>query len=128
MLHRSTYRLFAPDEILDKDEIETQDQIMARVYERLGSQVLPKELEDIVLENTLQYDLYEDETQNEQTFPQLAEELEPMPEVGDQYIGAEILLPRRNKMARGHNTGGNVMGRVHANPIIDTRLYEVKFS
>ena len=36
------------------------------------------------------YDPYEDETQNKQTFPQLAEELEPTPEVRDHYIEAEI--------------------------------------
>ena len=50
---------------------------MARVYERLGSQVLPRELEDLGIEDTPQYDPYEDETQNEQSFPQLAKELEP---------------------------------------------------
>ena len=43
---------------------------MARVSERLGYWVLPRELEDIVLEYTTQYDPYEDEIQNEQTFPQ----------------------------------------------------------
>ena len=37
---------------------------------------------DVVLEITPKYNSYEDETQNEQTFPQQAEELEPMPEVG----------------------------------------------
>ena len=67
---------------------------MAKVYERLESHVLPKELEDVGLENTPQYDPYEDETQNEQSFPQLEEELEPMPDVGDYYKGAEMLLPR----------------------------------
>ena len=43
---------------------------MARVHEKLGSCILPKELEDIGLENTPKDDLYEAETQNEQTFPQ----------------------------------------------------------
>ena len=38
---------------------------MARVYEKLGSQVLPRELKDMRLENIPQYNLYEDETQNE---------------------------------------------------------------
>ena len=75
---------------------------MARVHDRLGSHVLPRDLEDLGLEDTPQYDPYEDETQNEQTFPQLAEELEPMPEVGNHYIGAEKLLPRVDQMARGH--------------------------
>ena len=35
---------------------------MARVYERLGSQVLPRDLEDIGLENTPHYEPYENET------------------------------------------------------------------
>ena len=70
---------------------------MARVYERLGFQVTPRDLEKLGLENSPQYDPYEDETQNEQSFPQLAEELEPMPEMGDYYLGANKLLS-----ARGH--------------------------
>ena len=75
---------------------------MARVHKRLGSCVLPRDLEDIGLEDTPKYDPYEDEKQNKQSFSQLAEELEPTPEVGNQYIGAEILLPRGDQMARGH--------------------------
>ena len=107
---------------------------MSRVYERPGPCILPRELEDSRLVDTPQYDPYEDETQNEQTFPQLAEELEPMPEVGDHYIGAEILLPRGDQMARGHvvarsrDANGNVMGRSHTNPILDTRTYQVEFT
>ena len=107
---------------------------MSRVYERLGSQVLPRELEDLGLEDTPQNDPYEDETQKEQTFPQLAEELEPMPEVGDHYIGAEMLLPRGDQMARGYvearsrDANENVMGRSHTNPILDTRMYQVEFA
>ena len=90
---------------------------MARGYERLGSWVLPRELKVKGLENTLQYNPYEDEMHINLTFPQLTEELEPMPAVGDQYIGAEIMLPRGDKMARSHvvvqshNTSGNIMGK-----------------
>ena len=54
-----------PDELLDKDGSDVQEQFMARVYEKIGSQVLPRELEDTELENTSQYDPYEDETQIE---------------------------------------------------------------
>ena len=60
---------------------------MARVFKRLGSWVLSRELEEIGPESISQYDSYEDETQNEQTFPQLEEELEHMPEVVVQCIG-----------------------------------------
>ena len=57
-----------------------------------------------------------------------------MPEVRDHYIGTEILLPRGDKMARGHavvphcNANGNVMGRAHTNPVLNTntRTYEVE--
>ena len=59
-------------------------------------------MEDVGLENTSQYDPYNDETQNKQPFPQLAEELETMPEVGDHYIGAEIFLPTGDQIARSH--------------------------
>ena len=93
MLHRSTYQTLTPCELLDKDGSDAQDQFMARVYESLGSHVLPRELEDVGLEDTPQYNPYENEAQNEQMLPQQGEELEPMPEVGDHYIEAEILLP-----------------------------------
>ena len=106
---------------------------MARGHERLGSQVLPRDLEDIGLESTPQYDLYEDETQNDETSPQLTEELEPKPEVDDKYRVAEIMLPRGDKIVRGHvvaqshYTSGNVMGRAHVNPKVDNNLYQVVF-
>ena len=107
---------------------------MARVCEKMGSPVLPRELADIGLENTSQCDPYEDEPQNDQTFSQLAEELKPMPKVGDHYIGVEILLPRGDEMARGHvvaqnnAASGNVMDRAHMNPILDTKMYQEEFA
>ena len=115
--------------MLDKDGPDAQEQFMARVHDRLGSHVLSRDLEGLRLEDSPQYDPYEDETQYKQSFPQLAEELEPMPKVGDHYIGAEILLPRGDQMARGHvmarsrDAKGNVMGRSHTDPILDTRMY-----
>ena len=65
---------------------------MATAYDRLVTLILQWELEDLGLQDTSQYDPYEDETQNEQSFPQLAQELELMPEVGDLYVGAEIFF------------------------------------
>ena len=57
-----------------------------------------------------------------------------MPEVGDHYIGAEILLSRGDKMARGHvvvqscDASGNIMGKPQMNPIHDTKIYQVEFT
>ena len=69
MLHRSMYRPLTQDKTAEKDESDAQEQFMARVHEKLGSWVLPRELEDIGLKITPQYDLYEDETQNQWKFP-----------------------------------------------------------
>ena len=48
---------------------------MARVNEKLGSQFLPRILDDIELENAAQYDPFKNETQNEQIFLQIEENL-----------------------------------------------------
>ena len=61
VLHQWTYRPLTPHELLDKDGSNDKEKFKARVCEKLGSQVLPKELEDIRLENTPQYDPYEDD-------------------------------------------------------------------
>ena len=51
----------------------------------------------------------------------------------DHFIDADILLPRVDQMARGHivawshDTNGNVIDRAHANHILDTRMYKIKF-
>ena len=56
-----------------------------------------------------------------------------MPEMGDHSIGAEILLPLGDDMARGRvvvqscDASGNIMGRAHTN-ILDTRMYQVDFA
>ena len=54
-----------------------------------------------------------------------------MPEVRDQYIGAKILLPRGDEVARGHVVAQSydascyIMGRAHAKPVLDSRIYQV---
>ena len=40
--------------------------------------------------------------------------------------GGEIA--RGHVVARSHNTSGNMMGRAHMNPILDTRMYQVEFA
>ena len=57
-----------------------------------------------------------------------------MPEVGDHYEGAEILLPGRDQITRGHvvarirDINGNLMGRSHTKWILDTRTDQVEFT
>ena len=49
VLCRSTYRPLTGDELLDKDGSDAKKQVMARVYELFGPQVLLNELEAIGL-------------------------------------------------------------------------------
>lgn len=66
-------------------------------------------------------------------FSLLWEELKPTSEVADHYLGAEILLLSMDQMAKYHvvaqkrDLEGNAMVRAYANPIVDTKLYQVEF-
>ena len=44
VLQKSMYRSLSPHEITDKDGLYAQDQFVVRVYEKLGSLLLPSEL------------------------------------------------------------------------------------
>jgi hypothetical protein len=58
---------------------------------------------------------------------------EIMPEIGDNYLSTELMLPKGGVMVKGcmtackHDWDGNSVGRVNDNPILDTRSYIVDF-
>jgi hypothetical protein len=58
----------------------------------------------------------------------------PMPEAGDNYILAEVLLPlgsflRRGKViSRKRDADGNTVGRAHKRPILNTLTYDIEFN
>jgi hypothetical protein len=55
------------------------------------------------------------------------------PEIGDNYLSAELMLPNGGVMIKGHVTAckcdrnGNPVGRANDNQILDTRSYIIKF-
>ena len=57
----------------------------------------------------------------------------PTPEADDNYVGAQLMLPRGDSMAQGRvvkrlcDNDGNPVGRANDNPILDTRNYVVEF-
>jgi hypothetical protein len=58
----------------------------------------------------------------------------PAPEAGDNHVGARVMLPHGGSLARGRGAvrrkrdrEGNPSGRANANPVLDTRTYEVEF-
>ena len=60
-------------------------------------------------------------------------EITPTPEAGRNYVNVNIMLPQGDSIARGRfinhkrSAEGNPMGNANANPIIDSREYEVQF-
>ena len=73
--------------------------LMELQHERLGATV-GNQLQ-LGAEEKFQYDPYENKSQNADTLPILDEEPEVTPELGGQYLNAEILFPRWDKTARG---------------------------
>jgi len=66
--------------------------------------------------------------------PSLGVDIElPMPEAGDNYGNASLILPRGNSLAQGTVIGqkcdacGDPIGNANANPITDSRIYRVEF-
>ncbi len=99
--------------------------------ERLGAKLAHAKLEQVGIPDTLEYVPYSDEDQNNTTFPDLDEEV--MPEVGDEYVHALVMLLSGSQMMRGtarahkQDLDGNPIGCQLDNPILDTQLYDIKF-
>ena len=79
------------------------------------------------------FQLYEDDDDGVISHAKEAEE-EPTPITFDNYIGAEVTLPRGDKMVSGimkaqvKDHEGGPIGVANQNPILDTRVYEVEFT
>ncbi len=83
---------------------------------------------------TPEYDLFGDiGDANADPDPDLAD-LNVTPEVGDNYIGVDLLFPKGGIMTKGRvkarkrDAGGNPKGRANPNPILNTREYTVPFN
>ena len=104
---------------------------MESLHQRLGSHAMVKDLVNLDAEDVLQYDPNQDKMLNVNKFPILDKKPEVTQEWRNQYVNAEILLPRGDRMARGkvvhqkHDANGNLIVRSNQNPILDTCLYEV---
>jgi hypothetical protein len=61
------------------------------------------------------------------------EDIEITPEMGDNYLTAELMLPRGGTMVKGHvsthkpDRDGNPVGLANSNPILDTHSYIIDF-
>ena len=131
IVHRSTLRSLTLSETeMDVHRLERQrfDDNIAR---KLGLKATvadfpPEEL-------TPEWEKYADDDPSSTLPGPPAEDLEPTPELGDIYLNVDILFPRGDKVEKGcvinrkQNSDGDPIGRANANPILDTRRYDVEF-
>ncbi len=96
-------------------------------HHHLGPALLPQ---DFPAEDLLPDPTYYDDT-NAMDHEYGAAEVTP--EIGDNYLSAELMLPKGGVLVKGHVTAckrdqdGNPVGCAYDNPILDTRSYIVNF-
>ena len=126
--NRSTFRALTQDEWDDPKEKEARAAFDAKIATTFGDKSKP---EDFGVEfDTAETQLYEDDEQDSMGTP----DREEIPDnFYDQYVNAEVLLPKGDRMMTGKvkrrklDEMGNPMGHRHSNPILDTRTYLVEF-
>ena len=133
VVHRSTYHALTQDE-WELEECKNECSLfMESLHQALCYCMRLSDFVDLDMGETPQYDPHDDELQNAETFTMLDEEPKVTTEWGDQYVNAEIMLPRGDKMVRDqvmHQKLGadyNQIGRSNKNLTLDIHLYEVEF-
>ena len=131
VVHRSTYRSLTDEEIADENEKKERDQFDQLVQERYGTAMEAADFDGFEDAEPAPPDLYEDDDGEKHEHVPDADDITP--ETGDEYVGAEVNLPRGGVMRSGKVTGrkrsadGSLLGTRNDNPILDTRMYEVEF-
>ena len=134
VLHRSTYRPLSEKEVVTMtDDFKSFNE---SIQAKLGPSASPADFHAIGGEETVQFEPYyaHHEVDVDDIPFSMKDESEQTPEAHDQYVNAEVMLPRGDKLASGKVIGrkrdanGDVAGRANANPILDTRTYEVEFA
>ncbi len=125
---RSTLRHLTDDELQCQAHIAMRTAFNKSINDTLGPSATPQDfpVEDL----TPEHDPFDPDILD--LDPDQGD-IEVTPEFGDNYVGAELLFPRRGALARGRVTrrrwdiDGNPTGVAHPNPILDTRNYVITF-
>ena len=131
LLHVSTYRPLSDDEMQDPGEKRKRDQYDSLLRKKLGKPLSVADLEELGI-HTPEYKLYEDDHEGGHQHADDAEDL-VTEETGDQYIGAEVSLPKNGQLHTGKvirrqcNDCGDLIGKANQNRLLDTRSYQVQF-
>jgi hypothetical protein len=126
---RTTLRPLLTEETNSETEKEKRTQFDKAIQAKYGPASTESDFEPDA--KTPLYDYYEDEyTPVENSIPERDDYTD---EEFDKYIGAEVNLPRGENMlcgrvvSRKRDRDGNVTGKSHANPLLDSSTYFVEF-
>lgn len=136
VVYRSTVRSLTPDEFVDETMTKEREKFTESVNKALGDSFKYEdftndpELEDL---GTPAHELYADDDDGEAPIVPEAD-VDADADTYDQYVGAEVVLPIGDEMRsakvrkRKRQLDGTLSGKANANPILDTRTYEVEFA
>ena len=120
---RSTIRHLTLDKLTNPDHIAMTKAFDENIIQKIGVPATENDFDKDYL--TMTYEYYDDNHQD--AAPDAPpEQLTLTPEIGDNYLNMELMLPRCGTLARGRVTEhkcdheGKVIGRSNANPILDT--------
>jgi hypothetical protein len=126
-----------PDEdMLDPEKKTQREDFTQAVEKRLGNSIKADETEEFQAMFPDYGDLFEEADGSPEPFEpeaEMPETDEYTEEAYDQYLTAEVLLPRNGEefmgtvRRRSKDEDGKPIGKRASNPILDTRQYEVEF-
>ncbi|KAI2500399.1 Reverse transcriptase (RNA-dependent DNA polymerase) [Fragilaria crotonensis] len=136
VVYRSTVRSLTPDELADETVKRNRNEFTEKVNAILGDGFKYEDFaNDPELEHldTPIYPSYADDDDGESPLAIDADD-KPDPDTYDPYVGASVNLPIGDRMVnakvreRKRALDGTLIGKANANPILDTRTYDVEFS
>jgi hypothetical protein len=124
---RSTLRHLTDEELDSSVHKDMRRKFDESIEHHLGPAALPQDFpaEDLTPDPTY----YDDTNAMDPEYG----DAEVTSKIGDNYLSAELMLPKDGVMVKGHVTArkrdrdGNPVGRANDNPIFDTRSYIVNF-
>lgn len=127
---RTSVRALTHDEWHSETEKAARKAFMESLHKKLGQPYRHEEIQSNPDLQTPEFEPYQDDEEEPHQVPDIDEE-----EAGayDQYIGAEVNLPIGGQVLTGRvkerkrDREGNLIGKSHSNPVLDTRTYEVQF-
>jgi hypothetical protein len=124
---RSTLRHLTEEELDSSVHKDMRHKFDESIEHHLGPAALPQ---DFPAENLTPDPTYYDDTN---AMDPEYDDAEVMPKIGDNYLSAELMLPKGGVMVKGRVTArkrdrdGNLVARANDNPILNTRSYIVNF-